>query len=69
MAKSRIVISPTSARQGDGRRMTLRVLALSIFMAVVAGGLALAVFYSLPSPQERAGEPQALPTGTLRPVP
>ncbi len=48
MHENPTVLTPTEARQGDSKRITLRVLITSLVLAILLGGVIYAVFYNRP---------------------
>jgi hypothetical protein len=60
------VLTPTEARQGSPRRLNLRVLVMSLVLALVAAGLLYAMFYAGDTPMST---PDPAPTKETAPGP
>ncbi len=62
----REVLTTTEARQGSPRRLNLRVLTMSLLLAVAAAAALYAVFYAGNTP---VSTPDPAPTSTTAPGP
>jgi hypothetical protein len=66
MPEQQEVLSTTEARQASPRRLNLRVLGMSLLLAVIAAGALYAVFYG---GDTRVSTPDPAPTQQNAPAP
>lgn len=66
MAGEQEVVTPTEARQASPRRLNLRVLMMSLLLALVAAAVVYTFFYSnTPDPIGEPANQSALPSASL----